>query len=342
MHGRLIAGEYRVGKRLGKGGFGTTYRGLHVASKTPVAIKVEHAHVKRSTLEHERRLYEQLHPCPGLPAIEWHGVVDGNRVLIMELLGCSLERVRQQLPEKRVPRVTVLEMGQQMLRLLQRLHQQRIVHRDIKPDNIVLGRAHHRDRLFVVDLGLAKRASLDLPSSGAARKKLAGSARYCSIFTHDGLPQTYRDDLEGLAYTLLHLLRGSLPWQGIEDPEKPEKPEKEASPAAAAIPDDEGQTTTPTTSPPRQTSAELLKAAKIAKYRLIGEAKRALQPEHVECPALRQLLRTARTLRHGEMPPYDKLLAQFHAPPPAAALSAHTDPSPPSTLVGTPRPWTPN
>ena len=73
------------------------------------------------------------------------------------------------------------------------------MHRDIKPDNIVLGRAHHRDRLFVVDLGLAKRASLDLPSSGAARKKLAGSARYCSIFTHDGLPQTYRDDLEGLA-----------------------------------------------------------------------------------------------------------------------------------------------
>lgn len=335
MYGRLIGGEYRVGKVLGKGGFGTTYRGMHVATKTPVAIKVEHEHVKRSTLEHERKLYEQLHPCPGLPAIEWHGVVDGNRVLIMELLGCSLERVRQQLPEKRVPRVTVLEMGHQMLRLLQRLHQQRIVHRDIKPDNIVLGRAHHRDRLFVVDLGLAKRASLDLPSSSAARKKLAGSARYCSIFTHDGLPQTYRDDLEGLAYTLLHLLRGSLPWQGIQDPDRETRP-----PAAAAVPD-EGKTTTPTTPPPRQTSAEL-KAAKIAKYRLIGEAKRALQPEHVECPALRQLLLTARALRHGEMPPYDKLLAQFHVPPPADAMPAHTDPSPSSPLVGTYRPWTPN
>ena len=301
MYGRLIGGEYRVGKPLGKGGFGTTYRGLHVATRTPVAIKVEHAHLKQSALDHERLLYEQLHPCPGLPAIEWHGTVDGRRVLVMELLGCSLEKMRQQLPEQRVPLVTVLEMGQQLLRLLQRLHEKRVVHRDIKPDNVVLGRAHHRDRLFVVDLGLARHAAAANPR---ARKKLAGSARYCSVHTHDGLAQTYRDDLEGLAYTLLHLLHGKLPWQGLKDDDG--KGEEEALSSRAA------------------------KAAKIAKYKVIGEAKRALQPAHVQPAALRQLLLTARTLQHGEMPPYDKLLVLFHAPPPDG-LVCHPLP-----------PWTPS
>ena len=52
--GALLQGRYRVGAALGRGAFGTTYRGLDIETHLPVAIKVEHAHVKRSTLGKRR------------------------------------------------------------------------------------------------------------------------------------------------------------------------------------------------------------------------------------------------------------------------------------------------
>lgn len=285
MRGKLVAHKYRIGKALGKGGFGTTYRGLHVETLQPLAIKVEHAaktakHGRYTPLQHEQQIYALLHPCPGLPAIEWQGTVldDGvqSRVLVMELLGGALHS----LP---VPftRPALLECGAQMLRLLKHCHERGIVHRDIKPDNIMHGRGEHKGRLFLVDFGLAKRLQ---GADGAhvplvRNKKLTGSAGYCSVFTHQGLSQSYRDDLESLAYTLLFLVTGSLPWQGLTRKGKHHKSQK----------------------------AEI--------YREIGQAK-AAQPPSVLCrgqPELQELLEVAQSLSYGQLPPYAALLARFNA-----------------------------
>ncbi len=80
--------------------------------------------------------------------------------------------------------------------------------------------------VYIIDYGLVKRyRSLKTHQHIPLRegKKLIGTARYASVHTHTGLEQSRRDDLECLGYSLLYLLKGSLPWQGLMIEDKPKK-----------------------------------------------------------------------------------------------------------------------
>ena len=285
LTGALLHGRWRVGKALGRGGFGVTYRGLDVETRAPVAIKVEHPdttrkHSHRSPLKNEMTLYAALHPCAGLPRVAWGGglrlrggggaAAGGGtttpraaRALVMELLGPSLERARAARPGGALAYGAVLDAGRQLLRLLRHAHRRGVVHRDVKPDNAMLGREEFRDRVYLVDFGLAKRV---VPAEGGAHvpcaegRRLTGSARYCSLATHRGYSQSYSDDLEMLAYTLIYLHQGALPWQDLPGADKCDKE---------------------------------------ARHRMIGEAKQAYAPPG---NALGWLLRCARRLEYAQFP----------------------------------------
>ena len=90
-----------------------------------------------------------------------------------------------------------------------------ILHRDIKPDNFCMGVGDRSHVCYMIDFGLAKmyrnRDTAELMPMATGRR-LAGTARYSSVWTHQGLSQGRRDDLEGLWYTLVYLARGSFPW----------------------------------------------------------------------------------------------------------------------------------
>jgi len=93
-----------------------------------------------------------------------------------------------------------------------------IVHRDIKPENFVLGLGPNSNKVFLVDFGLAhfyrdpKTGHHNLFKGGL---KLVGTLRYASVNAHRGIDQTRRDDLESLGNSLVYLIKGVLPWQGI-------------------------------------------------------------------------------------------------------------------------------
>ncbi len=121
--------------------------------------------------------------------------------------------------------VTTVLVAEQMMDRIEQLHSKGFLHRDIKPDNFVIGRGQP-DTIYMIDFGLAKRyrdcrTKQHIPYRD--NKSLTGTARYTSINTHLGVEQSRRDDLEALAYVFIYFLKGTLPWQGLRAFSKKEK-----------------------------------------------------------------------------------------------------------------------
>ena len=223
-----------------------------------------------------QKVYRHFGEHPGLPHIYWYGSEGDYNVLVMQMLGPSLEDCFN-FCKRRFTLKTVIQLGTQMLSLLEFIHSKNMIHRDIKPDNFLLGLAENHARVYIVDFGLAKkyreiRSGRHTPYR--EDKSLTGTARYASINAHKGIEQSRRDDIESLGYVLMYFLRGQLPWQGLQADTKQQK------------------------------------------YKMIADKKERIPVESL-CAGypqqLPQYITYARSLRYMEDPDYEKLRASFRA-----------------------------
>lgn len=112
---------------------------------------------------------------------------------------------------------------------MEKLHAKHLLHRDVKPDNFLMGLARKSTTVFAIDFGLAKRYIKGETGEHIAFNKelrMVGTPRYCSVNAQRGWELSRRDDLEGLGFCLIYMLKGKLPWQGIRERTKESRDEK--------------------------------------------------------------------------------------------------------------------
>uniref|UniRef100_A0ACD5VL15 Uncharacterized protein n=1 Tax=Avena sativa TaxID=4498 RepID=A0ACD5VL15_AVESA len=216
--------RYRVERRLGKGGFGQVYLGHRIAANgagaVEVALKFEHKTSKGCSHgpPYEWQVYDILGGVHGVPRVHYKGRQGDYFVMVMDMLGLSLwDACNNNSHTMSVEMVACIAI--EAISILEKVHSKGYVHGDVKPENFLLGPPGTPDekRLFLVDLGLAtkwkERSGLHVDYDQRP-DVFRGTVRYASVHAHLGRIGSRRDDLESLAYTLVFLLRGRLPWQG--------------------------------------------------------------------------------------------------------------------------------
>jgi len=216
----IIEGKYRLEGLIGKGSFGAVFEAKNIVTGEAVAVKLDSK--DSAVLRNEARVYKLLSEITGLPKLRAYGRHDGTTYLVLDRLGPSIEDLRYQCGSKFSLKSCIM-FGISALTRLEKVHDCGVIHRDIKPDNFLIGNGADGKRIIhMIDFGLARRY-LDehgehIPVKSG--RKLTGTVRYASINVHEGHTPSRRDDLESLGYVILYLMEGSLPWQEIKNGSK--------------------------------------------------------------------------------------------------------------------------
>jgi serine/threonine-protein kinase len=209
-------GKYRIQKRLAEGGFAEVYRALDTIEGIPVALKIPHDHMVTEELladfKREVRLMARL-DHPNILTVKNAELLDGHFAVVYPLgKGTLSERL-----ERRLSADARVDLAEQMLSAVAYAHASRVIHCDLKPDNMILfpappGSARASGlRLRLTDFGLAKLSARTVVASGS------GTVGYVSPEQALG-HASFRSDVFSLGLVLWELFSGELPTWPFEWP----------------------------------------------------------------------------------------------------------------------------
>jgi eukaryotic-like serine/threonine-protein kinase len=200
LRARQKLGKYRIEKRLSEGGFATVYRAFDTIEGVRVALKIPHSsQISDDALKdfrHEVRLAARLEH-PNILPLKDASFIDQLFVITFPLG----ERTLADRLQKRISLKTALSLAEQMLDALAYAHQQRIIHCDVKPENMVLFTG---DRLRLADFGIAKFAQKTVRGSGT------GTVGYMAPEQAMGKP-SLRSDVFSAGLIIYRMLSGEWP-----------------------------------------------------------------------------------------------------------------------------------
>lgn len=159
-------------------------KGLDDDTGDEVAIKLEYHSMDFSALQNEVYCYKTLAGRAGIPRVHWDGEEGDYQVMVFDLLGPSLEDLFYFCGRKFFLK-TVLMVATQLIRRLNHIHSKHIIHRDIKPDKIMMGVGRRGNHVYLADMGIAREyESVEENYPPPKEPRLVGSEPFASVRGH--------------------------------------------------------------------------------------------------------------------------------------------------------------
>lgn len=211
----MISNKYELLEKIGQGSFSQIYKGRNIRTNELIAIKIEPKTALIKLLQNETRIYKYLNEIEGIriPTMKWFGVDSINYYMVISLLGQSLESFKREQPNECLSLFYTLQIGIQMINLVESIHKSHLIHRDIKPENFLFGIGE--EQLYIIDFGFCKKYNIHLKPYKTS--DLIGTPKFASIASHELTELSRRDDLESIGYILIYLYMGKLEWDTIMD-----------------------------------------------------------------------------------------------------------------------------
>jgi eukaryotic-like serine/threonine-protein kinase len=212
----LFDGRYRILRKLGSGGMADVYLAEDEELGRRVAIKILNDRHASDDQFVERFRREAKNAAglshPNIVSVYDRGEAEGTYYIAMEFLeGRSLKE--QIVADGPLPIAAAIEITRQILRALGFAHRRGIVHRDIKPHNVLLAEESGREadgRFKVTDFGISRTTTSQMTEAGS----IVGTAQYLSPEQARGAPVDQRSDIYSVGVVLFELLTGKLPFNG--------------------------------------------------------------------------------------------------------------------------------
>ena len=226
----LLDGRYRLGQWLGGGGMADVYRGVDVRLDRKVAVKVFRSgtdHAGRARFEEEARLLARLNH-PGLVPVYDSSASGAEPYLVMQLI--EGETLAEILDRRTLTAGHAIEIGRRLCEVLAHVHANGIVHRDVKPSNILVSAD---DRVYLADFGVSRLVEAVGRMTGSGI--VMGTTTYMAPEQVRDADVSYPADVYSLALVLLECLTGEVEYPGVgvesavarlaRSPEIPDGPE---------------------------------------------------------------------------------------------------------------------
>jgi len=212
MQDNIINNKYLIQNHIGSGKFGNVFNGIYKKTNERIAIKVEDINAPFQLLKHEAKIMNMLNinHCKYIPTVFWFGKFQNAMCLIIPYYSCSLE---QYIKIKQINNSQLNYLMIQMINILESIHTNCVIHRDIKPQNFMIKSGD----LYLIDFGLStfyiNQDSCHIPNKHI--DDIIGNVKYVSYNIHNGHLPSRRDDLISIGYIYIYLHNHKLEWDNI-------------------------------------------------------------------------------------------------------------------------------